>query len=137
MRWFLRSKIHNATVTDARVEYVGSIALDEDLMDAAGLMVHEKVLVADTTDGARVETYVIPGERGSGVVCINGAAAHLVNPGDLVIIVAYEGVPSDQADTHHPRIVHVDEHNRIVSPEVDPERAAHANIEEQITVGSR
>ena len=90
MRWFLRSKIHRATVTDADVGYVGSITLDADLVEQAGLMDGEKVLVADVDNGERVETYVIVGERGSGVVCINGAAAHKICQGDRVIIMGFE-----------------------------------------------
>jgi aspartate 1-decarboxylase len=90
MRWFLRSKIHNATVTDASVDYVGSITIDEDLIEKAGLMAGERVLVADNTNGARVETYVMVGERGSGEIKINGAAAHRIFPGDKVIIMGFE-----------------------------------------------
>jgi len=90
MRWFLRSKIHNATVTDSQVHYVGSIGIDAELVEKAGLMPGEKVLVADTTNGARVETYVILEERGSGAICINGAAAHLIKTGDEVIIMGFE-----------------------------------------------
>ncbi|MHC4591876.1 MAG: aspartate 1-decarboxylase [Planctomycetota bacterium] len=110
MRWVLRSKIHNATVTDAQVEYVGSITLDEDLIEAAGLMVGEKVLVADVTNGTRLETYVIRGERASGVVCINGAAAHLIHKGDRVIVMGFE--LTDQPI--EPKKVLVDEQNRFV-----------------------
>ncbi|MHC4591533.1 MAG: aspartate 1-decarboxylase [Planctomycetota bacterium] len=110
MRWVLRSKIHNATVTDAQVEYVGSITLAEDLIEAAGLMVGEKVLVADVTNGARVETYVIRGERASGVVCINGAAAHLIQKGDRVIVMGFE--LTDQPI--EAKKVLVDEQNRFV-----------------------
>jgi len=90
MRWFLRSKIQNATVTGARVEYVGSIALDAELRDRAGLMAGEKVLVADVENGARLETYVIEAERGSGTVCMNGAAARLIGEGDRVIVMGFE-----------------------------------------------
>ena len=90
MRWLLRSKIHRATVTQARVEYVGSITIDEDLIETAGLMEGERVLIVDVTNGARVETYVMVGERGSGVICINGAAAHLVHKGDKIIIMGFE-----------------------------------------------
>ena len=90
MRWLLRSKIHNATVTEARVDYVGSVTLDADLIERAGLMAGEKVLVVDCTNAARVETYVIVGEPGSGVVCINGAAAHLIHKGDRVIVMGFE-----------------------------------------------
>lgn len=90
MRWFLRSKIHNATVTDASVDYVGSIGIDEDLVDKSGLRRGEKVLVVDNTNGARVETYIILEERGSRVIRINGAAAHLIKAGDGVIVMGFE-----------------------------------------------
>ncbi len=110
MRWVLRSKIHNATVTDARLDYVGSITIDEDLVDRAGFIIGEKVLVVDNTNGARVETYVIRGERGSGTICMNGACAHLVKKGDQVIIMGFE--LSDT--TIEPRILLVDEKNRFV-----------------------
>jgi aspartate 1-decarboxylase len=90
MRWLLRSKIHRATVTDANLDYVGSITLDPALTDAVGIMPGEKVLVVDNTNGARLETYVIAGERGSGVVCMNGAAAHLIHKGDNITILGFE-----------------------------------------------
>jgi aspartate 1-decarboxylase len=110
MRWFLRSKIHRATVTEANLDYIGSITIDEDLIELVGLMIGEKVLVVDNTNGARVETYVIRGERGSGIICMNGASAHLINPGDQVIIMGYE--LSDTPIT--PRSILVDEKNRFV-----------------------
>lgn len=110
MRWVLRSKIHNATVTGAVLDYIGSITIDEDLVDRAGLIIGEKVLVVDNTNGARVETYVIRGERGSGTICMNGACAHLVKKGDRVIIMGFE--LSDV--TIEPRILLVDERNRFV-----------------------
>ncbi len=90
MRFVLRSKIHRATVTDANPDYVGSITIDEDLIEKSGLWVGEKVLVGDITNGARFETYVVEGKRNSGIVCVNGAAAHLVKKGDLVIIMGFE-----------------------------------------------
>ena len=90
MRWLMRSKIHKATVTEADLDYVGSITIDEDLMDKVGLMDGEKVLVVDNTNGARLETYVITGERGSGTICMNGAAAHLIKKGDEIIIIGFE-----------------------------------------------
>ena len=89
MRTMLKSKIHRATVTQADLHYVGSVTVDEDLLDAADLLPGEQVAIVDVTNGARLETYVIPGERGSGVIGINGAAAHLVHPGDLVILITY------------------------------------------------
>ena len=110
MRWVLRSKIHRATVTEAHVDYVGSVVIDEDLIERAGLMVGEKVLVADTVNGERVETYVIAGERGSGVVCMNGAAALRITEGHRVIIMGFE--LSD--GPLEPKKVLVDEQNRFV-----------------------
>ena len=85
----LKSKLHRVTVTESNLEYIGSVTIDQDLMDAADLIPNEKVQIVDNTNGARIETYVIPGERGSGVICLNGAAAHLFNVGDIVIIMAY------------------------------------------------
>ena len=116
MRWMLTSKIHRATVTGADLDYVGSITIDRDLMDAAGLVEWEGVHVLDITNGNRLETYVIEGPRGSGEICINGAAAHLVNPGDPVIILAYSGVEELGIldGGHLPKVVHVDENNRQV-----------------------
>ena len=90
MRWLMRSKIHNATVTEADVNYVGSISIDEDLIERAGFWPGEKVLVVSNTSGARLETYIIPGERGSGVIGMNGAAAHLIRAGEQVIIIGFE-----------------------------------------------
>ena len=113
MRMMLRGKIHRATVTQADLDYEGSVTIDETLMDAAGIAEWEQVHVLDVTNGARLLTYAIAGPAGSGVICVNGAAAHLVSPDDLVIILAYEGVPDEAAATHSPRIVHVDERNRM------------------------
>ena len=90
MRWLLRSKIHKATVTDANVEYVGSITIDEVLIEKAGFWPGERVLVANNTNGARLETYVMVGERDSGTICMNGAAAHLINVGDEIIVMGFE-----------------------------------------------
>jgi aspartate 1-decarboxylase len=109
----LKSKVHRATVTQADLHYVGSLTLDADLMDAADLLPGEQVAVVDVTNGARLETYVIEGERGSGVVGINGAAAHLIHPGDLVIVISYAALPDDQARAYRPLVVFVDEANRI------------------------
>ena len=95
MRFVMRSKIHRATVTDADVDYVGSISIDSDLMLAAGIEEWEKVHVLDVTNGSRLETYAIKAPAGSGKICINGAAAHLVHPGDLVILLTFEGISSD------------------------------------------
>lgn len=123
MRTLMTSKIHRATVTQADLHYVGSITIDADLLEAAGLVENEQVAVVDVTNGARLETYVIEGERGSGMISINGAAAHLVSPGDLIIIIAYGLLRDDEIRTHQPRIVHVDEHNRIVALGTDPAQA--------------
>ena len=114
MRIMMKSKIHRATVTQADLDYVGSVTLDAALMEAADLLEGEQVAIVDITNGARIETYVIPGEPGSGVIGINGAAAHLVHPGDLVIIMSYAVVTDAEARALEPRIVHVDEKNRIV-----------------------
>jgi aspartate 1-decarboxylase len=111
----LKSKIHRAVVTMADVDYVGSITIDADLMAAADLLANEAVHVLDITNGARLETYVIPGPAGSGVIGINGAAAHLVHPGDLVIIVSYAGVTDAEAARWLPVVVHVDAANRQVA----------------------
>ena len=111
----LKCKIHRATVTEANLHYVGSITIDEDLMDAAGLLEYESVHVLDITSGNRLETYVIKGARGSGCICINGAAAHLINKNDLIIIVAYCQLKDVEVGDHIPTIVYVDETNNIVS----------------------
>jgi aspartate 1-decarboxylase len=114
MRIMMKSKIHRATVTQADLDYVGSVTLDAALMEAADLLEGEQVAIVDITNGARIETYVIPGERGSGGIGINGAAAHLVHPGDLVIIMSYAVLDDAEARALEPRVVHVDENNRIV-----------------------
>lgn len=109
----LKGKIHRATVVQAEVDYIGSITIDEDLMDAAGILEYERVQVADVDNGHRLETYVIAGERGSGVICLNGAAAHGVEVGDKVIIMCYAQVEADEAKTARPRVVFVDDDNKI------------------------
>ena len=114
IRTMLKSKIHRATVTQADLHYVGSISIDRDLMDAADLLEGEKVAIADVTNGARLETYVIPAPAGSGVIGINGAAAHLVDPGDLVIVMSYAQFDDAEARALKPRVVPVDCDNRIV-----------------------
>lgn len=119
-RTMLKSKVHRATVTQADVDYIGSLTLDADLMDAADVLPGELIHVLDVTNGARLETYVIEGERGSGVVGVNGAAARLIHPGDLVIIVAYAMMSEEQARDSLPRVVFVDESNRITSVHADP-----------------
>jgi aspartate 1-decarboxylase len=113
-RTMLKSKIHRATVTHSDLHYVGSVTVDRDLMDAADLLPGELVAIVDVTNGARLETYVIEGERGSGVLGVNGAAAHLVQPGDLVILISYLQVGYGEEQGYAPRVVHVDERNRIV-----------------------
>ncbi|MDO4533407.1 MAG: aspartate 1-decarboxylase [Coriobacteriia bacterium] len=110
----LKGKIHRATVVQAEVDYVGSITVDEDLLDAAGILEYEKVQVVDVNNGQRLETYTIAGERGSGMICLNGAAARCVNPGDKVIIMCYAQVNAAEAREHRPRVVFVDEANRPV-----------------------
>lgn len=109
MRWMLRGKIHRATVTETRLDYEGSITIDQDLLDKAGIWVGEKVTIADVNNGNRLDTYTLPGERGSGIIAINGAAAHLCDKGDLVIIMAYEltDVPIKA------NVVLVDSENRV------------------------
>ena len=114
MRIMMKSKIHRATVTQADLDYVGSVTIDADLLDAAELLEGEQVAIVDNTNGARIETYVIPGPRGSGIIGINGAAAHLVHPGDVVIIMSYALMDDAEARGLQPRVVHVDEKNRIV-----------------------
>jgi aspartate 1-decarboxylase len=109
----LKSKVHRATVTHADVSYEGSLTLDAQLLEAADILPNEEVHVWDVTRGTRLTTYAIRGERGSGVVCINGAAAHLVRPGDLVIIASFANLDEEEARGHHPRVVFVDEANRI------------------------
>ena len=116
----MKSKIHRATVTQADLDYVGSVTLDAALMEAADLLEGEQVAIVDITNGARIETYVIPGPRGSGVIGINGAAAHLVHPGDLVIIMSYAVVTDQEARAMTPRVVHVDGENRVVKIGNDP-----------------
>jgi len=120
MRIMMKSKIHRATVTQADLDYVGSVTIDADLLDAAQLLEGEQVAIVDNTNGARVETYVIPGPRGSGVIGINGAAAHLVHPGDLVIIMSYALMDDAEARAMTPHVVHVDERNRVVKIGNDP-----------------
>jgi aspartate 1-decarboxylase len=119
-RTMLKSKIHRATVTQADLHYAGSVTIDTELMEAADLLPGEQVVIADITNGARLETYVIEGERGSGVIGINGAAAHLVRTGDLVIIISYAVVSDERARTMRPRVVHVDKNNAIVKIADDP-----------------
>jgi aspartate 1-decarboxylase len=119
-RTMLKSKIHRATVTRADLHYVGSVTIDVALMEAADLLPGEQVAIVDVTNGARLETYVIEGERGSGEIGINGAAAHLVHPADLVIIISYAQMDDALARRFQPRVVHVNDANRIVALGADP-----------------
>lgn len=112
-RTMLGGKIHRATVTEANLNYVGSITIDQDLLDAAGILVNEKVAIVNNNNGERFETYTIPGERGSGVVCLNGAAARLVQKGDIVIIMSYVMLSEPEIAAHEPKVVLVDERNKI------------------------
>jgi len=123
LRELMKSKIHRATVTDAHLDYMGSLTLDAELVRAADLVPHEKVHVVNVNTGARFETYVIEGEAGSGTVCANGAAARLVQPGDLVIVISYGQFTPEEVRRHRPRVVFVDARNRIVPEEKDPRAA--------------
>jgi len=118
MRWVMRSKIHNATVTEANLAYVGSITIDSDLLDAVGLWPGEKVLVVSNTSGARLETYTIAGEPGSGDICVNGAAAHLIGEGEEVIIMGFELT----AEPIVPNVILVDRKNRLIRKLVEHPR---------------
>jgi aspartate 1-decarboxylase len=129
-RTMFKSKIHRATVTQADLHYVGSVTIDEDLMEAADLLPGEQVAIVDITNGARLETYVISGQRGSGVIGINGAAAHLVHPGDLVILISYAQMDDATARSYLPKVVHVDADNRILSLGADPAEAVPGMVGE-------
>jgi len=109
-----KSKLHRATVTEANLNYVGSITIDQDLLDAAGILVGEKVQIVNNNNGARLETYTIEGKRGSGVVCLNGAAARLVQPGDQVIIIAYATMDTSEAKEFKPTILLLNDKNQII-----------------------
>ena len=117
-RRMMKSKIHRATVTDANLHYVGSITIDTELMKAADLLEWEQVAVVDIDNGARFETYVIPGAAGSGAICLNGAAARLVHPGDRIIVISYADYDQSELDEFEPTIVHVDRSNRIIDEEM-------------------
>ena len=114
-RTMMKSKLHRATVTEANLNYVGSITIDEDLMDLIDVYENEKVQIVDNNNGARFETYVIPGARGSGVICLNGAAARLVQPGDKVIIISYGLMTSEEAKSYKPLIAILDDNNKVVN----------------------
>ncbi|CAM3396996.1 aspartate 1-decarboxylase [Marinicrinis lubricantis] len=109
----MKSKIHRATVTEANLNYIGSITIDQDLMEATDILPNEKVQIVNNYNGARLETYVIPGPRGSGVICLNGAAARLVQPGDTVIIISYEWMTKEEARNHQPKVAFVNERNQV------------------------
>lgn len=115
-----KSKIHRATVTHADLHYVGSVTIDLDLLDAADILPGELVSIVDVTNGARLETYTIAGERGSGVIGINGAAAHLAHVGDVVILITYAEMTTEEALAYEPKVVHVDHNNKIVRLGNDP-----------------
>jgi len=119
-RTMFKSKLHRATVTQADLHYVGSLTIDQDLMDAADLLPGEQVQIVDIDNGARLETYVIAGPRGTGVIGVNGAAARLVHRGDLVIIISYAALGEAEARDFRPRVVHVDRSNKIISLGDDP-----------------
>jgi aspartate 1-decarboxylase len=123
LRTMMKSKIHRATVTQADLHYVGSVTVDEDLLEAADLLPGELVHIVDVTNGARLETYTIKGERGSGVIGINGAAARLVHPGDIVILIAYAQLETAEARSFEPSVVFVDAENRVVGTGHDPAEA--------------
>lgn len=123
LRTMMTAKIHRATVTQADLHYVGSVTVDEDLLDAADILPGELVHIVDVTNGARLETYTIAGQRGSGVLGINGAAARLVHPGDVVILIAYGQMETAEARAFQPHVVFVDADNRIVATGADPAEA--------------
>ena len=117
-RRMMKSKIHRATVTDANLNYVGSITIDTDLMAAADLLEWEQVAIVDIDNGNRFETYVIPGAAGSGAMCLNGAAARLVHPGDRIIVISYADYDTDELAGFEPSIVHVDRSNRQITEDI-------------------
>jgi aspartate 1-decarboxylase len=112
-RMMMNSKLHRATVTEANLDYVGSITIDSELLDAAGMLPNEKVHVVNNNNGARFETYIIAGEPGSGVICVNGAAARLVQKGDIVIILSYAYVSNEETKEHTPTVLLMDKSNKI------------------------
>lgn len=112
-RTMMNGKIHRATVTEANLNYVGSITIDSDILDRVGMIANEKVQIVNNNNGARFETYIIPGERGSGTICVNGAASRLVQPGDIVIIISYALVAEEKLAEHYPKVAIMGEGNRI------------------------
>ena len=123
LRTMMKSKIHRATVTQADLHYVGSVTVDEDLLDAADLLAGELVHIVDVTNGARLETYTIAGPRGTGIIGINGAAARLVQPGDIVILIAYAQMETAEAKEYKPHVVFVDSENKVTGTGTDPAEA--------------
>jgi aspartate 1-decarboxylase len=122
-RTMMNGKIHRARVTEANLNYVGSITIDSDILDAVGMVPNEKVQIVNNNNGARFETYIIPGTRGSKIVCLNGAAARLVQEGDVVIIISYALVPEEKVATHEPKVAIMNEQNQIVELlHAEPER---------------
>ncbi|MBN3527577.1 aspartate 1-decarboxylase [Paenibacillus apiarius] len=126
LREMMKSKIHRATVTEANLNYIGSITIDEHLMECADIWPNEKVQIVNNYNGARLETYVIPGPKHSGVICLNGAAARLVQPGDNVIIISYASMSNEEAKQYDPKIVFVDEDNKPV--ELATQTEAYATV---------
>ncbi|WEG11335.1 aspartate 1-decarboxylase [Pullulanibacillus sp. KACC 23026] len=123
LRTFMTGKLHKATVTEANLNYVGSITIDEDLMDAVGWLENEKVQIVNNNNGERIETYIIKGERGSGTICLNGAAARRCQVGDKVIIISYAMLSQEEWLHHAPTVVFVDENNKIIERQVASEKA--------------
>ncbi|XXM74198.1 aspartate 1-decarboxylase [Lysinibacillus sphaericus] len=113
-RTMMNGKIHRARVTEANLDYVGSITIDQDILDKVDMMANEKVQIVNNNNGARLETYIIPGKRGSGVICLNGAAARLVQRGDVVIIISYKMIAEEQVKNHVPKVAIMNENNQIV-----------------------
>jgi aspartate 1-decarboxylase len=114
LRMMMKSKIHRATVTEANLNYVGSITIDEDIIDLVDMYVNEKVQVVNNNNGARLETYIIPGPRGSGIFCLNGAAARLVHPGDTIIVISYGLMSDNEAKSYKPKVVIMDTNNKVI-----------------------
>lgn len=133
-RTMLGGKIHRATVTEANLDYEGSVTVDAELLDAAGILENESVCIWNVTNGARLTTYALVGPRGSGVVCVNGAAAHHASPGDLVIIASYVSLPDAEARTWHPRVVFVDPRNHIA--ETRAEQPGRAGLRAPVREGT-
>lgn len=133
LRTMLGGKVHRATVTQADLHYVGSITIDEDLMRAADILEGEQVDVVDITNGARLTTYAITGPAGSGVIGINGAAAHLIQPGDLVIIMSFHQLDERELVNYVPRVVHVDDRNRIVALGNDPAQPVPGAVDQWVS----